>query len=157
MSIIKCLEKINHDSVVDRCCDSGVKLAMGDLKNYVILKGEKACDGNMICDCVIFLEKDNIIICLIELKNKNMHASDIETKISNSAKLALELLEDCKKTSLKIEIYPILLYKNINHTEFPKIKQIKIVIRDKCFSIIAQKCQYPLCEILSKYKKYNTK
>jgi hypothetical protein len=130
-----------------------VKLPVGDFASYIILKGEKLCEGEgtKICDCIIFVDDGCLLICLIELKHKNMHASEIQEKISNSVTKALKMLDGCKDSGTIFKIYPILLFENIQRSEYKKIEKIKFNINGKNYNILAQRCRSPLKEIIAKF------
>jgi len=150
MSLLDCIETTYSKSLIDKCCDSGVKLPIGEIDRYVILKGEKLSTKNKVCDCIIFIKGKRIMICLIELKKNNMHANEIEEKINNSKDIALDVLKNCNTTDEKFILYPILIYKSIQRSEHKRIERIKISVNGCNQNIITQRCKSQLREIIDK-------
>jgi len=137
MSIINCIEHNFKNAIIPKCSEHGCSLKLDDLSNYVVLKGENVCKSQPICDCIIFLENTNII-GIIELKSKTAHSSEIEAKLTNGSKIALEILKMCN--DIKCKFYHIVLAKRWRSSEYRVITQKKIKIEGKKYNIIPKRC-----------------
>jgi len=95
MQILNCIKNNYNNAVVTRCSEKGCELRLDGLKNYVVLKGEVICHDRKICDYIIFKINSSIIIGIVELKSKTAHPGEIEEKLTNGSKMALNILTEC--------------------------------------------------------------
>ncbi len=140
MTVISCIKKDFADMVIARCSEVGCKLKLNNLNNHVVLKGENICQDRKICDCIIFVRDNPVIIGIIELKSRNIHSSEIVEKLTNGSEIALDILEKCRDNDMKFEFYHIALCKSWRSSEYRVIKSKKIVVNGKKYDIIPKKC-----------------
>ena len=152
MTIIDSIKENFSNSIVKLCSEKKCKLKTYNLKNYVILKGEKVCKNIKISDCIIFKGNGDLIIGIVELKSKTIHANDILKKLNNGSEIALNILKKYSK-NLKYEIYHIVLAKRWNSTELETITKRKISIDGKGHKIINGRCGNMFSDLVEKAKK----
>ncbi|MDI6864382.1 MAG: hypothetical protein QMC88_01840 [Thermodesulfovibrio yellowstonii] len=141
--------KFNNPLV--KCCeDMGCELRINNLSNYVILKGEKICKDRKMCDCIIFIGENNtIIIGIVELKNKTIHANDIIKKLTHGSEIALDILKKCSNNHMKFYFCHIVLGKRWDSSEHKVITNKKIIIRGKKYNILTMKCGVSISKAIS--------
>ncbi len=147
---------------LNKCKEKGCKISFKGLKNYLILDAEAVSKDFMngkVCDCIIYSPLNerkghNLIgICLIELKNKNFTASDIQEKLQNGVVISEKILKNClENNTYEYDVFPITLAKGWDHTEFRIVCSKKIKVGKRKLSIITDKCGGNLFEILHKYR-----
>ena len=153
MPIIACIKNDCSEEMVNHCSERNCKLKLTGMSNYVVLEGERICSDHKICDCVIFtVENNQIIIGIIELKSKTAHSSEIEKKLINGSKVALDMLEKCNDKRLKFNFYHIVLSKTWSSSERRIIVSKRIRIGGKEYDIIPKKCGLSFLELLSRLK-----
>jgi hypothetical protein len=152
MSVINRIKNIHTDARISRCYEMGCRLKLNGLNNYVILKGEKMCIDRKICDCIIFTIEDYIIVGIVELKSKTVHASEILEKLTNGLKIALDILKECNDNCILYEFYPIVLHKGINSSEYKIIVRNRIILKGKKYNIIPKKCGTSFSALISSLK-----
>ncbi len=148
MSIVSCIKKRFAYAVIKKCSESNCQLKLNGLSNYIVLKGEKICNDRKICDCIIFKENHHIIIAVIELKSKNIRASEIREKLTNGREKGLMVLEKCNDNDT-IDFFHIVLYKNIRVPEYRVIAAEKIMINGKRHPVILKKCGESFSKLIS--------
>lgn len=128
------------DAIIQNCSEKSCRLRLDNLCNYIILKGEKIHTQKKICDCILFwIEKDLIIIGLIELKSRITHVNDAVKKLENGTIAALSILEECKNR-MKYKIFHIIMSKKIDSPEISMIRTRKIIFEGKKYDIIYKRC-----------------
>ena len=138
-------------AVIARCSERDCKLKLDGLSNYVVLKGEKICRDHKICDCIIYIKKDHIIICMVELKSKTVDSSEVEEKLTNGSVIALDILgryDEC----MKVKFYHLVLSKRWRTSEYRVLTSRKIIVRGKKYDIIPKRCGVSLSEVVSDLK-----
>jgi len=156
MSILECVMQNPEleEKIVNRCAEGNrCKLKLDGMNEHIILKGERLCSNQKICDCFVFVEEVDLgIVALIELKSRSVHASEIEEKLENSLERAIEILNDCSVSVKDVRIYLIVLAKNWRTVEHRKIGRLTINIRGIKEGIITGKCDISLRDIILKYQ-----
>lgn len=149
MLVIDCVKSKFTNAIITRCSEMGCRLKLDGLSNYVILKGERICQDRRICDCIIFIRDDSIIIGIVELKSKTAHSSEIEEKLTNGSLIALKILERCCDNSVKFEFYHLVLSKSWYSSEYMVIISRKIRVRGKKYEIIPKRCGVSFSKVIS--------
>ena len=86
------LDRIKRDfahALRPRCSERGCTLSLQGLGDRVVLKGEEISQARQarkppMCDCIIFVVDDSIVIGIVELKSKTVDASQVEKKLVNT-------------------------------------------------------------------------
>lgn len=143
-----------------RCSERGCTLRLGGLGNHIVLKGEELCSDRQsrrlpMCDCIIFVADGSIIIGIVELKSRTADPGQIEKKLTNSSRIALDILQNYIDTRIEPEFYHIVLCKKWRTAEHTAIRNRKIKVRGKSrkYDIITDHCGVSLSTVISKYKK----
>lgn len=152
ISFIDCVKNDFSNAVISNCQEGRCKLNLDGLNNYVLLKGEIICTDRKICDCIIFTKDNLIIIGTIELKSKDIHASEIVEKLTNGSEIALDIINKCKVDYMKFEFYPLVLWKSIRTPEYKVITSKKIIVRGKKYNIIPQRCGCSFSTVISRFR-----
>lgn len=152
MPVIRCIKSNFSGAIIACCSEKGCRLRHNGLTNYIILKGERICKDRRICDCIIFIKDNGIIIGIIELKGKTIHVSEIIEKLSNGSEIALYILDKCNDNSIRFEFYHIVLSKKISTSEYKMITKRRIRIRGRSYNIIPKKCGVSFSTLISDFK-----
>jgi hypothetical protein len=157
MPTIDCIKNDFAEAIINHCEEKSCKLKLVGLNNYVILKGEKVrekiCSERKICDCIIFtLGGEYVVIGIIELKSRTVHASEIEEQLTNGLEVALDILKKCNDEHLKLDVYPIVLSKARSSSELRMIASKRIRVGGKKYDIIPKKCGLSFTESISSFK-----
>ena len=147
MSIIDCIKRKFTHAIIPCCSERNCKLGLDGLSNYVILKGEKICQGRKICDCIIFT--GNVIIGVAELKSKTVHWSEIEKKLTNGSEFALQILNKAGGRGIRFEFYHLVLCKSWRPPEYKVITSRKIIVRGKKYNILPKRCGVSFRKVIS--------
>ena len=99
----------------------------------MILKGEKPCQNQKVCDCIIF-DEDPQVIGIIKLKSKTAHPTEILEKLINGSKIASKLLEECNTRNTVFKFYYIVLCKKWNISEYRIISSKKVDFERKRYN-----------------------
>jgi len=154
MSIIDCIKDNYCDAAVSHCAEKECKLRLTGLDNYVILKGEKICKDRKICDHIIFVGNDLILIIVVEFKSRNARPREIEEKLVNCSRAAVDILE--KRVGVdsppKFEFYHLVVVRNWRPHEYRRIVNTKLTIRGKRYDIIPKARDVSLFDLLSNYR-----
>ena len=113
------------------CSDRGCRLRLDGLGDHVVLKGEDLYQDRMarkppMCDCIIFVVNASIIVGIVELKSKTVDANQIERKLTNSSRAALDILSKYADRHAKTEFYYVVLCKRWRTIENRAVKNRKI-------------------------------
>lgn len=143
-----------------RCSERSCILRLGGLGNHLVLKGEELCPDRQsrrlpMCDCIIFVADGSIIIGIVELKSKTADPDQIEKKLINSSRIALDVLDKYLDSRIEPEFYHIVLCKKWRTVEHGAITSRKIKVRGKSrkYDIITDHCGSSFSTIISKYKR----
>ena len=143
-----------------RCSERGCTLRLGGLGNHIVLKGEELYSDRQkrrlpMCDCIIFVADGSIIIGIVELKSRTADPDQIEKKLTNSSRIALDILGKYLDSLIEPEFYHIVLCKKWRTAEHTAIRNRKIKVRGKSrkYDIITDHCGVSLSTVISKYKK----
>ncbi len=157
------LELIKRDfahALRPSCSEKGCTLSLQGLGDRVVLKGEEISQARQahkppMCDCIIFVVDSSIIIGIVELKSKTVDVSQVEKKLVNSSRIALNIVEKYTDNRAEIEFYHLVLCKRWRHAEHREIKGKRIRVRGKKkgYSIITKRCGISFSEAISEFKK----
>lgn len=139
------IENVLPESTVDRCEEQSCSLNLNGIPHRIIVRGEKACKDK-ISDCIIFLEKDGIKLCIVELKRKRLHPHDIPEKFCNAARIAFEILNNCK-VEVQFLIF-LVLHKGVNSSEYRIISSKAVYLHGENYPIQIKKCGSSLLDLL---------
>ena len=148
MTIIDCVRQQAPLAVVPECSEEGCELRMNGLRNYIVLKGELARRDIEICDCIIFLEGNPLIVALVELKGKTVHASAVVTKLTNGTNAALEILANSDTRQRPIFRHLVLAKRWHRGTEFRVITSRRIHAAGKKYLILPKPCGFSLAQAI---------
>lgn len=151
MDILEYLKAQYNHAEKKRCEEAGCKLNLGDLKEYIILKGEVLFPQKAICDCIIFLKRKKLIIGIVELKSGKAHASKVRQQLKSGVEFVLDTLKK-KRINVKLsKLFIVVLSGERWHTsELKKIRE-NIKIYNQKFPILTKKCGIYFSEIISKF------
>ena len=137
------------------CSESKCTLKLGGLGEYVVLKGEGLYRDRKMCDCIIFLAGNSVVIGIVELKSKTAHSTEIIEKLTNSSEAALDILKKCTDSQIDFEFFHIVLCKGWSPSELRKLKNRRIEVRGKGekFSIVTKRCGVTFSSIVSEFEK----
>lgn len=141
----QCIERVFPGSIVKKCSEQSCSLNMRGIPHRIIVKGEKA-SINKICDCIIFLETDEQIkLCLIELKSKNLHVDAIPEKFRNGAHIAFHIFEECNIDTP----HPLflVLHKSARVPEYRNLSSKRVYINGKREPIRIKRCGSSLSKL----------
>ena len=143
-------EKYAH-AVRCKCEESGCRLGLKNLAEYVILRGDNLCSDQRMCDCIVFHARRSIIIGVVELKSKTVHARTVVKKLQNSSKMASTIMGECFGEHQQFEILPIVLAKSWAPVEMRILARGKTRVKGKKQDILMRRCGEDFSGIMSGY------
>ena len=150
MSFIECIRERFGNSVIKHCKEKGCNLNLENIRNHIILKGEKICRNRKICDCIIFIERNGkIIVVIVELKSRNFDVDEVVEKLQNASQVALKILNSCNSGNYKIDFFPIVLAKKWRNIESRRLTDERIKFRNRNYLILPKSCGTPLNQVLN--------
>jgi len=151
MTSINSIREQYSSAVIRKCRERNCELKTGDLKNCVILDGEKVSQRGKRCDCIIFIKDYDIFIGLVELKSRDIHATEIKKKFDNSVRITLGIIKTVNSIRKRRNFFFILLHKGINAIERKKLVEEKITVNGEQKDIIVKRCGTSFSDILHKF------
>jgi len=153
MSFIECIREKFGNSAIKHCKEKGCNLNLENIRNHIILKGEKICRNRKICDCIIFIERNGkIIVVIVELKSRTVHVNEVVEKLQNASQVASQILNSCNSGNYKVDFFPIVLAKRWITIESKRLTDERIKFRNKNYLILPKSCGTPLHQILNNSK-----
>lgn len=150
MSFIECIRKKFGDSAIKKCKEKRCNLNLENIRNHIILKGEKICRNRKICDCIIFIERNGkIIVVIVELKSRTVRVNEVVQKLQNASQEASRILNSCSSGNYKVDFLPIVLAKKWINIERKKLTDERIEFRNRNYLILPKSCGTPLHQILN--------
>jgi len=138
------------------CSERSCTLTLQRLGKHVVLNGEKILQDRQdrrspMCDCIIFVTDGSIIVGIVELKSKTADPGQIERKLTNSSRIALDIVERYTDSRMKIRFYHLVLCKRWRPIEYRAItsKRIKVRGSEERYSIIARRCGIAFSTVIS--------
>ncbi len=98
----------------------------------------------------VFVEEDIAYIFIVEFKSRNAHSSEIEEKLFNCSKKAIEILESVGNPLSRF--YPIVMARTWRPIEHRKIKEIKLPIRGRNHNVMRPKSGDSLSNIVARFE-----
>lgn len=157
------IDRIKRDlahALRQRCSERGCTLRLQGLRNHVVLKGEEILQDRQdrklpMCDCIIFVTDGSVTIGVVELKSKTADPSQIESKLTNSSRAALDIVEKYTDSRTEIRLYHLVLCKRWRPIEHRAIASKRIKVRGKReeYSIITKRCGVSFSAVISEFKK----
>lgn len=93
-----------------------------------------------VCDCLIFASQDDrLLIAVVELKSKTVHAHEILDKLKTCAEIAREILHRHQVEKVDVRFCPVLLAKRRSKSEFSKMTRTRIPFGGREREIIFKK------------------
>ena len=135
------------------CSESGCTLRLSNLGTYAVLKGEKICQDRKMCDCIIFVVDGSVVIGLVELKGKTVHASAVVEKLTNSSEIALDILDEYGDKRAENVLCHFVLHRGLDSSERRKIGRSRIRIRGKAYDIKTKRCGTSFSAVISDFKR----
>ncbi|MBD3200659.1 MAG: hypothetical protein GF316_11635 [Candidatus Lokiarchaeota archaeon] len=156
-TFISCLKKYFESNFThalrNNCSERNCRLVLDNCRERIIIKGEEIRKNNneSICDNIIFISKNKIIIINVELKSKTIDYGKIINKFRQTPIYTKNFLNCCKKDFLKYTYIPIILAKSWNVITKRKFKNQKVRFENKNYDLILSDCGIRISIILSKY------
>lgn len=146
MMILKSISSSYAHAVVKRC-DEHCRINMQRRHKSVILKGERlgSAHGQKMCDCVIFRDDQKIV--LVELKKKNLEPRSIHEKLTNAARVALEIWSGVSKKTPML-FFAVAAKSYANHAAYDRIRRDRITIANQKYPIRMANCGCNIAEIV---------
>ena len=132
-----------------RCSENRCTLGLAGLRERVILKGDNIHQDRRMCDCIVFMVDDSVIVGIVELKGKTVHASEIIDKLANSSEVALKIIEKYAANHIRPEFYHLVLSLSQRGIELKKIKK-GIRVRGRKHEITSRRCGTSFSDVISK-------
>ena len=154
MNLLDDIDKAYRFAKQHECCENDCSLNLGSLSNYTILKGEKLARSmrkhTKMCDCLIFISKNKLIILLVELKHTtNLDDTEISGKFETGVAIVNQVLKE-QKVSQTPKIFPILLSKSLSSSlaTYALVTNIRVCINGQKKSLRCKECNCSLNDIL---------
>jgi len=148
---ITCIRNRLASAVSRSCSEKSCECRLDGLTNFVVVKGEKVGQGLKICDCIIFVGGNPVIVGLVELKGKVAHASEIQEKLSNGTIRALEILEACSAKTPNFRLLHVVLCKRWHPSEYRIVTRKRVEARGSTYSILPKGCGTSFRAIMSDF------
>lgn len=139
-----------NEAVIEKCEERGCKVSLGELKKseYIILKGEKIHQNCKMCDCVFFICREELILAVVELKNRDVDATDIVEKHQNTLDSAYKIIKKYWGEKTEFRYFPILLSRGIRSAEVKRFMKKAVNWLGEKHLIIKHDCGKSLIEIV---------
>lgn len=132
-----------------RCSERGCELRLHGLTDYVVLNGDRICPDRRMCDCIVFSEARDLILGIVELKGRTVHANEVIDKLTNASEVAVAILESANRGHLSFQMYHLVLAKRWSTSEYAVLKQKRITVRGRRRYIIPKRCGISFCELIA--------
>ena len=152
MQVISRIKRDFSKGLAKNCSERGCRLRLNGLSNRVILKGEKICEDHKVCDFILFVNNNHIIIGIVELKSKTVHPSEVVEKLTNGSEIALNILGKSTNKPITVNFYHLVLAKGWRPFEYKVITSKKIIVREQKYHIIPKRCRVFFSTIISSLK-----
>lgn len=135
------------DAVVDVCEDEGCCLRTDDIPSHVIVKGDCAVTDRKMCDCIIVVERDPLLVVIAELRSRSVHPDEVIAKLTNATELVRGLLRELR--CHEYEIVHVVLAKKWNRTsEFRVLTNKQVKCGKDRYRVVPKRCNERLSDIL---------
>ncbi|MCX5637423.1 MAG: hypothetical protein NTX52_06990 [Planctomycetota bacterium] len=124
-------------------------MRLNHLANRVVLRGESICGDRKICDYLVFVADGNIVIGVVELKGKTVHASEAIEKLANGTEIALQMFDQCTNNRPKFQIYPLVLAKSWDTSQYEVLTSRTFTVRGVKCRILPKRCGVSFSEVIS--------
>lgn len=149
MSVIEEIRNHFGEAEIARCVERGCRLRLDGLREHVILKGERICPNQKISDCIIFVQEASIVVGIIELKSKTIHATDVTQKLTNGLQAAWDILHGFNNR-VRTHVFLVVLAKGWDTSAFRKLKREPgVQFQGKEYSIRPKRCGASFKQIIS--------
>jgi len=133
----------------ERCSEKGCELRLHGLGDLVILNGDGLCQDRKMCDCIIFSESDDLIVGIVELKGRTVHASEVIDKLTNASEIAAGILESASRGRLSFQVYHLVLAKRWSTSEYEVLRHRRITVRGRRYHVIPKRCGISFSEVIA--------
>jgi hypothetical protein len=121
-------------AVVESCREGGCRLDIDITHHRIILKGEKLCPNQRICDNIIFVENNVIEIILVEFKSRNVNVREVEEKLETCSRKALSVFGEFYGNT-SFSLCHIVISRSWRPHEYRILKSRRLTIEGKRYSI----------------------
>jgi len=154
MPEIACLRRKYSAFEKKECKEKGsfAKLKLSNCQNKIALKSDEMENSKKMCDFFVFTKDSQLILVILELKEKSVGCNYVYEKLSNGAILANSIFDECCNSIKNFDFYPILLHHGARSpTEIKMLRTKAIFFKGKKYFII---CEEGICELSEIRKKY---
>ena len=134
---------------IGNCKDPNCKLNFDSFNDPFIIKGDKYRTDIKMCDCIMFIQKDGIILVCAELKSRTVHVSDVVKKLQNSIDSIRPFLSQNRETLSPRDIHFLVIAIGFNNPVIKSLERKKIRIGNRKLPILTRKCGYSLKTLLT--------
>lgn len=146
-NVIDGIRQWRPDAVVDVCADEGCCLRTDAIPSHVIVKGDCAVTDRKMCDCIIVVERDPVLVVIAELRSKSVRPDEVIEKLTNATNLVRGLLRELK--CHEFEVVHVVLAKKWNRTsEFRVLTNRRVKCGNDRYRVVPRKCSEQLSHIL---------
>jgi hypothetical protein len=121
-------------AAVDSCCESGCRLGIDIARHRIILKGEKLCPNQRICDNIIFVENAVIKVVLVEFKRRNVDVGRVIEKLENCSEMALSIIGEFYGNT-SFDLCHVVISRSWRPHEYRILQSRRLTIRGRRFFI----------------------
>jgi len=149
-SVIERIRARYPTAVSPRCEESGCRLGLEGLSDFVVLRPEGLCGDQRMCDCLVFVAARPVVVGCVELKSKTTHHSEVQKKLLNGAKLAKQALADCGADG-DPALYLVALCKRWKEIERGPLIKRQLDLQGRKHSVVTKRCGISFLEIIQKF------
>jgi len=135
---------------IQKCCESRCTLRLDDLRPFILLKGEKVRPQQRMCDCIVFLERDSLIMAMAELKSGTVDVSQVVEKLRNGSRAAIAIVHAASGTQRDIGACFVVLARRWHRSEHKLLthKSNRIRVEGTKHPILPRRCGTRLSGLL---------
>ncbi len=152
MSILKCLKSLYQDAAEEKCDEAYCKVDLSGLNEYVLLKGERLCPDQPMCDCIIFLMKNHLLIVgVVELKSKTVRLTQVISQLTGGIRCAFEAIRECRGDWGAAKLHVLVLAKRWKTSVLKTLKnsyKSRIEFQGKHHYVLTRRCGIRFSDII---------
>jgi len=145
-AIITAIERWRPGAVIGVCRDEGCSLTTDGIPAHVILKGEALLDDWKMCDCIIFISRQPLLIVMAELKSKTVSVTSVMEKLTNATDFVQVVMGH-----LKVQDYSlvhVVLARRWDTSEYRVLTCRRVQCGGKRHPVIPRRCGDRLAAVL---------
>jgi len=154
MPEITCLRTKYSAFEKKECKEPGsfAKLRLKGHRNKIILKADSLENNKKMCDYFVFIHDSNLVIVILELKEKNLKCEDVYKKMENGSFLVSKLHNECCREIKNNSFFPIFLHHGGRWpSEIKMLRKKTISFLGRSHPIICEEGIVELSEIIKNY------